>query len=241
MGVKRIMRLFAAFSIGVIGLLLYGVGSSTSALCSCDTPTVCQAFSRADTVFVGTLLQIRESENTAIETINAEFAVESAFKGSPGTKQVVNFRLGGCFERPIVGQKYFVYSDSSTLLSVCNRTRLLANATEDLTYAKRVNRGVPQFIISADLRGLSRCELQQTYMEITSGKNRIKLTPDVTGRFSYTVTKEASYQVLIVFPKESTYSVTMLGMQQDQVAKEIKYSLEFKPYECDHRTIEVVK
>ena len=60
--------------------------------CQCNLPTVCQAFSRADAVFIGKVLNIRKSAKTRADIVEVEFGVERTFKGPDRPSQLVQYR-----------------------------------------------------------------------------------------------------------------------------------------------------
>lgn len=120
--------------------------------CSCVKHEVPRAFAEARAVFLGEVIDIDEPRTDSPTAPLAErlfqihFKVERSWKGAATRETVILSDQGraGCFSwGPFVkGQKYLVYAESRTpsgksikplaVLFSCNRTELLANATDDL-------------------------------------------------------------------------------------------------------------
>ena len=146
-------------SIGLAALVFMGLPETVSA-CSCGRePPPCEAFSGAQAVFVGKVLDAaeqREVKNddgaTSVYDVGAiRFEVTESFSGVPGPRVVIYSGTGGgdCgywFKR---GVSYLVYAfGKADRLStgICTRTRPVREAEEDLaflrTLAKRGSGGV---------------------------------------------------------------------------------------------------
>ncbi len=126
-------------------------GTSRDALaCSCIiSGPPCQATWTADSIFAGTVASITPIDHVSLgapyQSLRVKFNVEHGFLNAvPGALEIVTGRGGGdCGYRFKVGAKYLVYAskDGSSVLSasICSRTRLLAEAQEDLKYLTTMN------------------------------------------------------------------------------------------------------
>ena len=130
------------------GLLLVltvslAVPSSIEA-CSCySSGPACQAAWSADAIFSGTVRAIDVSEQfngdrPVLETV-VRFDIEQRFLNVPsGPVEIVTDGLSTCSYRFTRGEKYVVYArrrgDGRLTTSICSRTRLLAEAAEDVKY-----------------------------------------------------------------------------------------------------------
>ncbi len=120
--------------------------------CSCITPEVPQAFSEARAVFIGEVIDIVEPRTNnpkaplADRLYAVKFRIGRSWKGVTNQEVVVLSDQGraGCFSWGsfVKGQRYLVYAERRTpsgapirnlaVLFSCNRTTLVAAASEDL-------------------------------------------------------------------------------------------------------------
>ena len=119
--------------------------------CSCVVPEVPEAFREARSVFVGEVVEIIEPRSgnpkapLADQLYSIKFKVERSWKGVNASQLSVLSDQGraGCFSWGLFvkGMKYLVYAERRTpgapvrnlaVLFSCNRTALLASASEDL-------------------------------------------------------------------------------------------------------------
>ena len=136
---------------GLVSLLPL-LAMSNAYACSCVKPEVPQAFREARAVFIGEVVDItqphtdRATAPLADRLFRIRFKVERSWKGAAAHEIVISSDQGraGCFSwGPFIkGRKYLVYAERRTpsgtpikylaVLFSCNRTNLIANATEDL-------------------------------------------------------------------------------------------------------------
>jgi hypothetical protein len=222
------------FLLAVITIL---IASHVSKGCECEIPAICQAFSRAELVFVGKLIKIEEAPpTTGVEQVYADFDVSESFKGSPSKIQRVEFLLGTCFDRPQVGENYFVYKNSNTRLEYyCDRTRKVDTAQTDLAYARSLAKAPPQFIINGVVNGLSTSEVRKTriFVIYKLKSSPVKIMED--GSFHYSGKKEGKYEVRIYFPTKFIFTVKSSHGEMEIFAESTSYTLDFKANECDFR------
>ncbi len=125
----------------------------TAKACSCmDSGPPCQAYWPASAVFTGQVIQVttftRDQDLRGYPQKLVRFAVSQTFRGVSGiTVETITGNGGGDCGYPFkVGQSYLVYAygDQKTdklHASICSRTRLLSEASEDLEYLQNLSRG----------------------------------------------------------------------------------------------------
>ncbi|HXM50089.1 MAG TPA: hypothetical protein VN956_19770 [Pyrinomonadaceae bacterium] len=123
--------------------------------CSCaGTQPACEEFGSAKAVFIGKVIGAKQhrqerDENGSMTTYDVGeifFKVEDSFLGVKSTRAVIHSGTGGgdCgywFRR---GERYLVYAYGESLetlgTNICTRTRLLADANEDLEFLRNLPR-----------------------------------------------------------------------------------------------------
>lgn len=123
---------------------LTGSGAARAERCSCvGVGVACESIWWTDAAFVGRVLSIvKPDPNSNMRTIRVD--VTEAFKGvSPGEINVFTGSGGGdCGVEFIVGGTYLVFGhlgqDGKLGTSICSRTRLVAEAAEDLEFFRGV-------------------------------------------------------------------------------------------------------
>jgi len=131
---------------------LFSLCAPNTSACSCIVPEVPDAFRAARAVFVGEVTEITvpRTDNPkaplADQLFTIKFKVERSWKGVSSADVIVLSDQGraGCFSWGsfLKGQKYLVYGEKRlrsgahtrtlAVLFSCNRTALLADASEDL-------------------------------------------------------------------------------------------------------------
>ena len=113
--------------------------------CSCIRPgPPCQATWTADAVFAGTVISIDrvdQSDEFGARSVLVRFNVDRVFVGAVARSvEMPGNAMNTCSYRFEAGKKYLVYAtrDEGGRLSAgsCSRTRLLADAAEDLAYLR---------------------------------------------------------------------------------------------------------
>jgi len=140
------------FILVLCGSFLFLLCVPNSHACSCVTPEVREAFRAASAVFVGEVTEIVEPRTSNAKAplvdrlYGVKFKVERSWKGRTSQEIIVLSDQGraGCFSwGPFLkGSKYLVYAERRTpagrpirelaVLFSCNRTALLAGASQDL-------------------------------------------------------------------------------------------------------------
>jgi hypothetical protein len=148
-------------AVGFLIVGMFGVfAPSTSNACFCIMPEVPQAVKQANAVFVGEVSGITDPLTKDDKApppgrfYIIKFKVEKSWKGVAFFPEVsVLSAQGGdeCFAYPAVhkGEKYLVFADPFylngvlqkrwSIITACNRTKLLGNAVEDLKRLGPVN------------------------------------------------------------------------------------------------------
>lgn len=131
---------------------LFALSPRSGHACSCIKPEVTQAFREASAVFVGEVIEIVEPHTNNPNApmpdrlYRIRFRIDSSWKGTTSKEIVVLSDQGraGCFSwGPFLkDHKYLVYAERRTpsgtrirnlaVLFSCNRTSLLAKASQDL-------------------------------------------------------------------------------------------------------------
>ena len=150
----------AAIHIIIAGLFaIFAVQHISGVVCRTPDPP-CHEFWHASAVFAGRVISVTDDTeklnpkepikpSDAYSAVHAVFEVSEPFRGVSESK--IEVRTGSRGPRIVVGdsvdfrvgQEYIVYAYLSQLrpyltTSVCSRTRLIANAAEDLAYARSV-------------------------------------------------------------------------------------------------------
>jgi len=124
------------------------INTGQSHACSCPTPgPPSQELAESEVVFVGEVVRtihFQPPPNSLTDPIAIEFAVNTVWKGPLyETMFIAPSRGTSCEFRFVDGEKYIVYSPSKETtpeVNLCSRTRLVAEAQDDL---KELGRGHP--------------------------------------------------------------------------------------------------
>jgi len=148
---------------GVTALAIWCAATPAAWACSCNGspgPT-CQNAFQVDAVFVGRVVAItdlpadgpplREGEIRQPRAVRVDFAEVVAYRGprTPVLSIVTGSASASCGYRFTRGERYVVYARQSTdaaaslETSICSRTRPVAEAAEDLTFLRTLERPAP--------------------------------------------------------------------------------------------------
>ena len=128
-----------ALIVSLIGLWLFANTQQAHA-CSCVPPAPpSEALAKSAAVFAGKVTSVREFQDPNATTYSSndpttvEFQVDTVWKGpSYGTMSLTTARSGAsCGFTFVEGEEYVVYSRDGATVSLCSRTRSIANAQED--------------------------------------------------------------------------------------------------------------
>ncbi len=132
-----------AAKIAFASLLLFAAPQPVYA-CSCEPPNQRKAFRKARAIFIGEVLEIKESKNQKIADFlglatvyDIKFKVEKSWKGVKKSEISVVSDNGKlvCYGFDFhLGKKYLVYAnkDDLVVISHCMRTVSLATTSEDI-------------------------------------------------------------------------------------------------------------
>lgn len=233
--------LFVVSFLAVLGCMVASWGKPLG--CGCETPTVCQAYSRAEAIFVGKLISFEIDDKSFIRTVTAHFDVEKVFKGNIGKQEFVRFKMSDCFHVELKpGEKYFVYKDTAeSMESVCNRTNLIANSVAELNYVNNISTTEPTYNVSGFLYGLSKDELHQAKITIEAGKLRQEVAIGEDGLFNFSTKNASEFVVRIALPFDAIVYMKDLDLTFPASGKEIVYCVKVRPNECNYREIGISK
>ena len=229
--ISKIFLVLIAFNFVSVGAVL---------ACVCDIPAICEAYSRAGAVFIGKVEKMELDKKGSVPTMIVTFSVEKSFKGKTGKTETAKFFDGGCRDKFIVGEKYFVYKDETE--SLCNRTALLSILPYDLKYAQSLSESNPIFSIKGILE-LPEEDVKNARVTIEKGQIKYPVDVDKYGNFSFIATEKGFYRVKIVLNFEAQISKSKVDFILPQKAKfsatpsetSLEYEAEFKPNECDFK------
>ena len=108
--------------------------------CSCaENPPPLEALERSAVVFAGRVVSLKTLERlddtwSSLDPVTVEFEVSRVWKGQDyQTTYLTTARSGAsCGFTFVEGEEYLVYSHNATTVSLCSRTRSMAEAEEDL-------------------------------------------------------------------------------------------------------------
>jgi Carboxypeptidase regulatory-like domain len=179
----------------------------------------CEEYGRASAVFIGVVIGDSSIDSQdgeyQFQKRSVSFAVEETFHGLRGTSAEVITGMGGgdCgvgFKR---GERYLVYAytnpqDNKLHTSICNRTRALSQAGEDLQYLRGLSAapgvriyGEVQRYWSGANEGREPESIAGIKVSIDGTKKRVEMMTDLKGRFSADGLPGGVYKVKISLPQ----------------------------------------
>lgn len=221
--------------------------------CQCDESDICDAYSKAEKVFIGKLKKVEKDEKALIYTIKAHFSIEKTYKGKTEQVEVVTFKLGDCVWLDFKeGEKYFVYSNKSNINTYCSKTKFLKLAKTDIIYANSLSEKNPiytikGFIPQMDIKNPNLLKQIKLYLKFGATQKRIKIDKD--GSFNSVVRKQGKYEILISLPFKIEVFIIRHSIDDDDhliisnspTSPKILYTIEFKPNQCDFSEIRIGK
>lgn len=173
----------------------------------------CAAFGWAANVFVGTVADVRPPHDGTLpssETRTIAFTVERWYKGAGGRTFEAKSIMDSCEHFvPRAGEKYLVYAGKegalpNVVLNGCERTRLAADAAEDLRYLESVSRGALDLSVNGQVRrgrnegfGNARVRVEGggKTREVTTGEDGgFGVAVDGAGKYAVTITVDGEYE-----------------------------------------------
>lgn len=223
-------------------LLLFLAAAGNAVACDPYGPTVCEAFSRANAVFIGTLTKLDVIPTSPTAPVLAHFTVQRVFKGKVEKEEIIKFGSGDCDPKLTnVGEKYFVYkTDYEPVPMFGNRTAKLNDSAPELEYAESLSWEQPRFEISGNLSGYDKEVLDKAVVTVKAGNFKKVLNVKRDRSYSFTIRQPGIYTIKILLPVEKRGWVKHENSFMEFNGKSIEYSVDFKPNECDHREIEML-
>ena len=203
--------------------------------CNPAVPILCQAYSRAEAVFVGKLVKV-EKADTGTRQVIAHFSVKKVYKGDVAGSEVVHFGASDCDPTlSEIGKDYIVFKEPYRRPPhVANLTSTVLKFPTGVEYAEARLTKEPVFEIAGriDLRQIGS---KPVGVAVGVGSNRHTVTVDKDGFFSFTAKKNATYEIEITLPFNALTRTEILGTIYESEGTSIRYSVTFKPNECDYR------
>jgi hypothetical protein len=206
------------FLIAAFALCLLAVSATQVAACSCAGGQIpCQAYGEASAVFLGTVINSR-----IVTTTRGEFesqsrvvrlSIDSAFRGVEGAEVEVTTGLGGgdCGFGFQQSKQYLVYayeSGGKLGTGICSRTRLAANAADDLRFLRSLARSSQGGSITGGVLKARRNEHGGTTYDPLAGVNILvqgqedrKTKTDSSGKYRFENFPAGDYVVKLTLPE----------------------------------------
>ena len=207
------MRRTGRYSVVILALMLCGFVDEAFA-CTCMRMTACEAFARAEAVFIGSVRSSSvvktSNENDSFPQIAYRFSIEQNFFGVEGQEvEIITGRGGGdcgfAFGRNVA---YLIYAHRNSTTgkfstSICTRTRPVSEADEDLTYIRAAMKETPGVTISGlvqryhpDRREEQRGPALAGQTIIVAGKDREhRVVTNTDGRYVVADLSAGKYEV----------------------------------------------
>jgi len=218
---RRLFILAAMF-----GLVIFSAATSAfSCTCISNGPP-CQAYGNTAVVFIGTPIDLKQTTAKLILDDKYEypqrlftFRVEEQFRGINAAQVEIRTGMGGgdCGYNFKLGERYLVYGSFNPAnglyaTSICTRTRLVSEATEDLDYIRGLStREAGATISGVILRHRSNLETGETQQLGPLANIRISVEgegksfttqTDEQGRYQLTKLAPGKYKIKPALPSE---------------------------------------
>jgi hypothetical protein len=248
----EVIMIIRSVSLSAVFLFLCAVAFEHDVLaCECDSPEVCTAYSRAERVFAGRALAVKEFDSEGRHFVKVEFEVEKLYKGSSIPKQEVVFERWECVPiRFAAGVEYLVYVNRNGDHSPCNRTTYLKGAKLDLSYIDGLSNDRPVFTVHGSLggaEGVPIASIRNAEVYIKDSRGRVRVALNEKSEFDWQSRITGQYEVEIHIPlnvgviAKDDRAYLPVQVTNDPTSTVIRYILSFKPNECDYREISIYK
>jgi Carboxypeptidase regulatory-like domain len=183
----------------------------------------CEAYWEASAVFAGivtnsSLISVKDGDQQYQQRL-VSFAIEEAFRGPHETSAEVITGVwdGDCGFGFIRGERYLVYAytnpqDNKLYTSICQRTRALSEAGEDLQYIRGLSSAAQGALIYGEAQRSRRDGEQESMagikISIEGREKRVEMMTDLKGRFSAGGLPAGAYKVKISLPQGLTSGST---------------------------------
>jgi hypothetical protein len=231
----------------LFGILFFVYASTINAFaCNPAVPAICEAYSRAKSVFIGTLTKVEKIKDSDLSEVYAHFSVKKVYKGAVNKTEIVRFDTGDCGVKiSEIGKEYFVYNEPYTsFASVANLTGLVKDSQSSIKYAESLSNKHPIYTISGWMTGLTPDEMKKVIVEIRDGSSSHPLKLKEYS-FNFIAKHAATYTVKITIPFDGFIWTKIIdgGFYSlfESDGRSTEYTVQFKPNECDFRRIEIDK
>jgi hypothetical protein len=228
-------------------LLFLTFGVDDVHACFCSPGPTCEDTWKAAAVFVGTVVAIEKRQLTNREdpySNQVKISVEESFRGVVGNEVVLLTGMGSCDVYFKVGQQYLVYAQKSSIenrltTSTCTRTRLLSEASEDLSYLRNLSQTPQGAMILGKVQRLRRLDGVGKFdpmigirVTVENTDKKMELVSNGEGEFVAKGLKPGTYNVSIDLPKglistkENLVTVEDKGHCGGSIFRAVRRSLE---------------
>ena len=182
-----------------------------------DSGPPCQAYWPASAVFTGQVIEVTtftsDQENFRGHPQKLiRFAVSQTFRGVSGiTVEAITGNSGAECGFPFeVGRSYLVYAFSNPKsnklhASICSRTRLLSDASEDLEYLQNLTRGEERGTILGSVSSVRNVKSEAAYQRPQPLQNVRVTVEGIKNSFDVLTDNKGEYRLAGLFP--GTYKV----------------------------------
>ncbi len=213
-------------------------------MCSCSAVSACLSFTRASSVFVGTIIAAGNRDEYG--RINVRFDVSESLKGVTSELRTIQFYPDSCIVRDLKkGKKLLVYADQNGSVRACNPTREYSRSAAEVEAIREILAEPSAFTIRGRLELDPEISRSAIRIELSYGTSVHQLEIDKKDIFSVKVYKENSYTVRIIYPHQTDLSVRAYP---EAFAPEIRsnakeniatFPVQYAPSTCDDRKIEI--
>ena len=201
-------------------------------------PTLCQAYTSAEAVFVGRLIKVEKIDSF---TIAAKFEVRKSYKGVVGSIETAQFSAGCGPDLSALGEDYFVFKEEPYRFGIANLTSTVPSYAAAVRYAESASQGEPTFSIGGHI-DLAPDDLKKVRIIIRGRNKTYRSKTDQHGFFNFKTSYDENYSVRISLPFTASIVMEDLGAYYDIVNdNSISYSVRFKPNECNYRNFQVTR
>lgn len=222
--------------------------------CSCvehGTPP-CAAYWRADTVFIGYVMEITPPSNeqgSSLPQATLKFAVGEHFRGVKENVIEVGTLSGTSCDSPFSkGEHYLVYAhrDPATgRLSIwpCDRTTALAHAEEDLAYIRSLSKSAPKQLVIGRVSEGQYEALEGMKITVEGGAKKYETVTDAKGNYKVDVLRPGPYKIRAMVPFSAEAVGHRPGFKSKPTEKQtiVEYEVEVPKGQCDYREMHLYK
>jgi len=223
-------------SLIVVVFLTIFISPRLAMACSCGgSPSVCGSFAGAQAVLIGTVSRV---ENITAKTPEGEFAnqiayvqVEESFKGVKASEMIFRSNGSSCDPQYKEGQRWLLYAyfnkqNKAWQIQACDRSTLIENAPDDLSYLRNLPSSAQKTRISGEIREHLDNPLMGIKVKVTDGRKVYETFTDKNGVYelvglpagTYSIQPEVPSTLKLEFPipagrvelnKRGLYQVTV--------------------------------